>query len=513
MLYFLFKGGFMRKYIVFIFFLAMFYSGMIPVNKLYAMGRKKEKVDKAVLSEVKSKEFSEIERECLLEQEKVVLDEENIEKVYNDIVEAVNNSGVRKYPVGYTGEDYEIFTGEILNIVFPQEGKYTAELVKSPYLSKTDLILKKSNLFFRTVYQGEYFIDIMKDGSFYKRLTVNSMLKYSFTQEKNYDIILNSYEVGKLDLLIKSVKLSRLAFPDAFYHKKSAFMILEQSLKEKKFSEAEKAIGFIEANFQLDDMEKERIFYCQGKILKGNPVKYKKYLKSNMENPKLAQELKEMLLSGKTLSEEESLFLENVYEKTQEGEVARYLGKWYMNTGDPLKGERYLIYGKDYYNLCVLYLENHDMERFNSFFQRVSEEKKPEIIKLRDIYSREKLLEKELSLGDEKYQAEDYEEAVLFYKRAEGKDMETARRLGTDMKIAKSYYYIFQYRKATEYFQKALEIERNPIKRAEIQYLAGVCYYRSEAREESIETFEKLVDEYPGTTWANKAMIYIVKLR
>jgi tetratricopeptide (TPR) repeat protein len=512
-LYFLFKGGFMKKYIISIFFMTIFCFGIMPGHEIYAMGSKKEKVEKETLPEGQSKYISGVEVGSLVEQKKVVLDEKNIEEIYMETVEAINNAGLRKYPLGYTGKEYEIFSGEILNVQFPQGGKYTVELIKSPYLSKVDLIFKKDDLFFRTVYQGEYLIDVIKDGSFYKRLTVNSKLKYSFTQEKNYDIILNSYEVGKPNLLINSVKLSRLAFPNALYHKKTAFMILEKTLEEKEFSEAEKALDFIDKNFQLDDMERKSIRYYQGEVFRGNPVKYKNFLLKHRDDSSMTKELIEVLLAGKSLSEEEALFLETTYEETLDSNIAKYLGNWYMNTDDTVKGERYLVYGKDYYNLCVLYLENSDMERFERCFENVSEEKKLEIIKLKDIYSRKKLLEKELNLGDEKYQAEDYEEAVLFYKRAEGKDMEIARRLGTDIKIAKSYYYILQYGEAAKYFEKALEMEKNPIKIAELQYLTGVCYYRLENREKSIESLEKLVNEYPGTSWANKAMIYIIKLR
>lgn len=102
---------------------------------------------------------------------------------------------------------------------------------------------------------------------------------------------------------------------------------------------------------------------------------------------------------------------------------------------------------------------------------------------------------------------------MLFYKRAEEKDIEAARKLDTDMKIGMSYYYITRYEDAANYFEKAMESEKTPMKKAEIAYLTGVCYYRMQDKEKSMKTFEKLAKDYPGTTWSKKAMVYIIRLR
>ncbi len=513
MLYFLFEGGFMKRYMMMTFLLALFYFGVNPEIKVYAMGRKKEKVQKKDLPSAQPATASVRKVDSRVDPEEILLSESNVTWVYKDIIESIKNAGLRRYHEEYRGEDYEVFAGEILNVKFPQTGEYSAEVVKSPYLSDSDVVLKGEELFFKNGSQGEYIIEVTKDGSFYKRLRVISRVKYSFTQEKNYDIILNSYENGKLDLLISSVKLSRIAFPNALYHKKSSFMLLDQALTKNEFLEAKEAVDFIRKNFQLDEMDQENLLYSEMKILKSDPVKYKKILEKNSNNPKAATELLNLILDKKILTDKEVLFLESRYEETQDEKIALHLGRWYMNNGDIINGEKYLAYGKDYYNLCMLYLKNQDIERFELVFEKVSEEKRSDLLMAKDLYDREQLIGKEIQLGDEEYQAEDYEEAVLFYKRAEIKDRKAARGLGIDMKIGKSYYYIFQYTDAVNYFQKAMEVEKNPIKRAEIYYLTGMCYYRLEDKERSMESFERLVKEYPETTWSKKAVIYIVKLR
>ncbi len=503
----------MKKYIISAFILAVFCLGGEPSNKLYAMGSKKEKVEKENLPNLnpdigvsKKVDYKVISKE-------ISLNESNVSEVYKKIVESINTAGLRRYPDGYRGENYEIFAGETLNVKLPEPGKYMAEIIKSPYLSKSYVVAKEGNLFFETGYQGEYILDIIKDGSFYKRFRVTSKVKYSFTQEKNYDIILNSYENGKLDILITSVKLSRLAFPDALYHKETAFMILEKALAERNLSQAKEAADFIRGNFQIDNMERERLFSFDKEMAKGDSARYRTFLEKNISKPGIEEELVDIILGSGILNDEDELFLIRKYSEDQDARIALYLGKWYMGKGDVINAERYLLYGKDYYNLCMLYLNEGDLEGFESALSKVSEDKIPELEKEREMYRRGELIKKELSLGDEKYQRENYEEAVLFYKRAEEKDIEASRRLGTDMKIGMSYYYITRYKDAAYYFEKALESEKTPIKKAEIEYLAGVCYYRMQDKEKSMKSFEKLVRDYPGTTWSKKAMIYIVRLR
>lgn len=170
-------------------------------------------------------------------------------------------------------------------------------------------------------------------------------------------------------------------------------------------------------------------------------------------------------MSGKTLREKDELFLKKTYSETLNPEIAVYLGKWYMDKGNIIDAERYLIYGKEYYTLCMLYLQNEDLDRFDATLSKVSEDKVHQLKKEREIYHRAKLIKKEVDLGDEKYQGENYEEAVLFYKRAEEKDIEAARKLDTDMKIGMSYYYITRYEDAANYFEKAMESEKTPMKK------------------------------------------------
>ncbi len=510
---FLFEGDFMKKYMISAFILAVFYFGGRPSNNLYAMGSKKEKVHKEKEQKLNPYGGNTKRVDFKVVPEEVVLKESNVDDIYKEVLESINSAGLRRYPEGYRGEKYEIFAGETLNVKLPGPGKYRAEIVNSPYLSKSTVAVKDGNLFFQTGYQGEYILDITRDGSFYKQFTVKSKVKYSFTQEKNYDIILNSYENGKLDILISSVKLSRLAFPGALYHKETAFMILEKALGEKNLDVAKEAADFISKNFQLNDMEREKLFDFDMEMAKEDPIKYRGFLEKYIHKPGLAEELVNIILAGKSLRDNDEIFLKKRYSETFNPKIALYLGRWYMNKGDIINAERYLLYGKDYYNLCLLYLNNGDLERFETSLLKVSEDKTAELEKEREMYHRGELIKKEITLGDEKYQRENYEEAVLFYKRAEEKDIEAARRFGTHIKIGMSYYYITRYRDAAYYFEEALESEKSPMKKAEIGYFAGVCYYRMQDKEKSIKSFEKLVRDYPGTTWSKKAMVYIVRMR
>lgn len=503
----------MKKYMISAFIVAVFYLGEAPYNKLYAMGSKKEKIQKEEVQDYNPYGGKSKKVDYKIVPEEINLTENNISEVYSKVVESINTAGVRRYPESYRGENYEILTGETLSVRFPESGEYRAEIIKSPYLSKSSVVIKEQNLFFETAYQGEYILNVIKDGIFYKQFRVNSKLKYSFTQEKNYDIILNSYENEKLDILLTSVKLSKIAFPDALYHKDTAFMILEKAFADKKLDIAEEASDFIQNNFQLDFMERKQLFYFDMEIAKKDPFKYRDFLEKNINEPGFSEKLVEIILEGQTLREKDELFLEKRYSETLNPDIAVYLGRWYMDQGDSLDAERYLLYGKDYYTLCMLYLKNGELNRFEAALSKVSEDKVPLLKKERDIYNRVRLIEKEVDLGDEKYQEENYEEAVLFYKRAEEKDIEAARRLDTETKIGLSYYYITRYEDAANYFEKALESEQTPMKKAEIAYLTGVCYYRIQDKEKSMKAFEKLVKDYPGTTWSKKAMVYIVRLR
>ncbi len=74
---------------------------------------------------------------------------------------------------------------------------------------------------------------------------------------------------------------------------------------------------------------------------------------------------------------------------------------------------------------------------------------------------------------------------------------------------AETYFKLEDYKKAITNFNKALEMEsNNNIKSQSLLYL-GKCYYYLNNKMKSIESFQKVINNYPDSPYAKQAQFKI----
>ncbi len=511
----------MKKIILLI---GLIYASLINLTpeRAYSMsGKRMEERPKETsegLDRLREKEAAEKEAEepgeyvvKPLEQPDIIVNEENIGGLYRELSDRGGTAVVRRYPESYTGDYYEVYTGEILGINSIDPTK--ARLVKYPYMSENETFIKENLVFFQTYYQGDYSIEV-EDKSGNKRVVeVRAKHKYNFTEEQNYDIILNSYGAKNIEVFLPAKELFILSYPNSFAIRDIYFMEAELYIDLKKSGEAREAIQRIRGEYKLTAAEDEKLILLEEKTLDMGSRAWKNYLYRNRKTGDLEKKLLTYLHSGVELEGRDLELLKGEYRRTHSKKTAQIIGDYYAEAGDRGEALRYLAYAEDYEKICRIYLKNREIELFDKTLSKVKSSRQGDLVAEKERLLKTIEVERELELGRIRFESNNYQEAILFFDRAKRRNPEISEKLGVELDLGMSYYNLFDYEKAVEHLLRVEETTKDSYKGLEADYYVAMSYYRGENREESLRYFQKIVKDYPETSWAKKSMIYIIRLR
>ena len=164
-----------------------------------------------------------------LEQESIVLTTTDAPGLLQVISQNLKTGKTKSYSERYNGSNFEVYVGDYL--IIPLKAEDDFKLLSYPKNISYELGIKGTNLVFRSIYQGDFEIELRSLGDITRRITISNKLKYRFTEQNNYDIILKNYAMGNLKLLQDSVALHRIAFPDSFRDKEISFMLMKWQVK------------------------------------------------------------------------------------------------------------------------------------------------------------------------------------------------------------------------------------------------------------------------------------------
>ncbi len=446
-----------------------------------------------------------------LEQPDIIVNEKNIGGLYRELSDRDGAAVVRRYPDQYNGDYYEVYTGEILEINSMAPAK--ARLIKYPYMSENETFIKENLAFFQTYYQGDYSIEV-EDKSGNKRVVeVRAKHKYNFTEEQNYDIILNSYGAKNIEVFLPAKELFILSYPNSFAIRDIYFMEAELYIDLKKYGEARETIHRIRGEYKLTAAENEKLILLEEKTLEVGSRVWKNYLYRNRKTGDLEKKLLNYLHTGVKLEKRDLELLKIEYRRSYFKSTAQIIGDYYAEAGDRGEALRYLAYAEDYEKICRIYLQSREIELFDKTLSKVEESKKAVLIAEKEELLKTIEVERELELGRIRFESNNYQEAILFFDRAKRRNPEISERLGVELDLGMSYYNLFDYEKAVEHLLRVEETTKDSYKGLEADYYVAMSYYRGENREESLKYFQKIVKDYPETSWAKKSMIYIIRLR
>lgn len=437
-----------------------------------------------------------------LEQEDIVLTAKDPTGLLQLISQNLRTGKSKSYSSRYNGTDFEVYVGDYLIIPLKNEDNF--KLLDYPKNISYELGIKGTNLVFRSIYQGEFEVELSYFGGVTRRISIHNKLKYRFTEQNNYDIILKNYAMGNLKLLQDSVSLHRIAYPDSFRDKEISFMLLEVASKAGNTRVVKDELNFLKKFKKLDEQDKlsilDALSFSGNKNIKLDPI----MLEFEEENTILNETLKNIIVTKSIANKDEIEFLEKYFKANPSKELAEFIGNWYLKNGDVSKGNQYLngtIEGVSPEILGGIFgiftpndgsventmqnIENENYTQFKNF----------------------------LSNGENSYNNGNYVEALVHFQRASeiNKDYDESNQL---------YYYMGQssiqvenYKKAVENFKKALNLEKNNDKKAEIYYNMAIAYAQLGNKEEARNYFTYVRQNYSNTSWSTKSSIYLLKLK
>ena len=189
-----------------------------------------------------------------LEQESIVLTTTDATGLLQVISQNLRSGKTKSYSERYNGRNFEVYVGDYLLIPLKAEDDF--KLLSYPKNISYELGIKGTNLVFRSIYQGDFEVELSSLGGITRRITISNKLKYRFTEQNNYDIILKNYAMSNLKLLQDSVALHRIAFPDSFRDKEISFMLMEVASKAGNNRIVKEELNFLKKFGNLDEHDK-----------------------------------------------------------------------------------------------------------------------------------------------------------------------------------------------------------------------------------------------------------------
>lgn len=433
-----------------------------------------------------------------LTQETIILGETDSSGILEEVSRSLKEGKSKEYSENYTGNTFEVYTGEYLFIPLKSEDDF--KLMSYPRNISYELGIKGKNLVFRSIYQGEFALDVYSLGGITRRVKISNKLKYRFTEQNNYDIILKNYAKNDIKELQNSVALHRMAFPDSFRDKEISFMLMELAGKDGNVKVVREEIEFLKKYKTLDEQDKLTVLDTLTAIGATSSNLDSVLLEYDSANTILNGELKKIILSKSSANREEIEFLEKYFRDEPTKETADFIGNWYLRNGDINRGTQYIngtiegiapellesIFTKNEEGIVdpMAELENKNYTQFRSF----------------------------LSDGESSFNQGSYVEALVHFEKALSINKDYAETKDIYFYMGQSNFQLESYQKAIDNYKKVLNIEKSDDKKAEIYYNMGIAYDKLGNKEESRNYFTFVRQKFPKSSWSTKSSIYLLKL-
>ncbi|MGL4687324.1 MAG: tetratricopeptide repeat protein [Fusobacteriaceae bacterium] len=365
--------------------LFVMFAGCANLKGLNVKGNEKEK-------EELQKKTQEEKIELL--QEEIYIGNHGVEVVLKEIRENWKKNIQREVVLNKLKRNYEVYVGETLKINSNNISDVIYLNQNKEKDSKIEFYAKEESYYFRSIYQGNYKLEVNYLDGTIQIINIFNKMKFKFSENESYRIINDEYSNEKYEQALKNLDLHKLAFSDSGLSKEIRILNTKVLFETKNYEEAIKAIEELKI---AEDLTEENLMEI-----------------SEIEN-------KLNLASGKIKTEESHFFDlgKNAYEKSR-------------------------------YNEAILYLNNVSKENLNP----------------------------------DKY----------YY-------------------ISDSYFRVGNYEKAIENYELYLNLGAEGIKKAEVFYNIGLAYEKLGEIEKATKSFRTTIERFPGTSWARKSNIYLIRLK
>lgn len=437
-------------------------------------------------------------QENTLTQESFFLNDSGIAYLLDILSQNIKSQTVRTYN---SGNYFDIYMGEYLDI--PCDNADTPVLVLAPNAQSFDAFIKDGHFYFRSLYQGVYTFNLSTSGISNRTITVNNKSKYKISAGDLKNIINENYNQKNLNNLKNSSTLFKLSFPDNPDNQEISMLLFNLAVIEGNGSIVRTESSFLEDNYPLTSSDKMKLISGKEKTLKNDYNLSDVYLDFAGNTPELNDYAMRDIIKRGNPTNNELLFLENVYSANPTKDLADIISALYFRAGNVVKGTHYST-SKD--GMLPPALDNSLMTKPNEN-SNTAMENTGTVSETNSLY-REFITNYEN--GIDYYKDGSYAEAILLFEKCNSIDGDFKEKENIPFYLGDSYMKANDYDNAKANFLKLKNTNENY---PEAMYKLGDLYFKNGEKDLAIKVFEENRDNFPGTVWGRRSSIYLLKLK
>ncbi|MGF6907374.1 tetratricopeptide repeat protein [Fusobacterium sp. PH5-44] len=429
-----------------------------------------------------------------LSKEPMTVTNANVAKILDELSADIKSNKSRSTATSTNLTSIDSYVGEFLYIPL-KESENKFKVSSSPKSSVYELSKANTNLKFRSLYEGNFVVDVNSDST-ERKITISNKIKYAFSENDLFNVIASNYQNKNFKTLKDSVQLHKLTFPNSSRTKDSSLLLLQVAGSNKDTRTVRNEYNYIQKNssFTANDRKVVATALQNASVTDITIDKtLTAYSTSDLDtNKKVAT----LILSKAYAEKHEIQFLEKVFKDVPDKSISNYVGNWYVKNGNPTLGNQYLtgnLAGGSTAALATLTPGTTDP------LKQIAEKN---YATFKENFNNG---EKNLRNGNHS-KAKEYFQAAL----ALNKNYSETGRL---------YFYIGQTNYNTNNFSGALanykiaaSNEKNADRQAEIYYNMGMASHKLGNTSDCKNYLTFVTQKYPSSQWSQKSNSYLAQL-
>lgn len=440
--------------------------------------------------------------------------------VLNTLKKNWSNNAVSQNKITENTKKVDLYAGETLLISDPS---IISIYIVGKKVPDYQLVKRESSYRFRSLFQNQYTLKINRKNKVQQTLVVNNILNYKFEKQAAYDAIRNSYNFKRYNETISSIDLYTIAYPNDTRENELNVLLFNVFVENSDYDNAVKKMNNLKKITNFSESDITSLFKGELKISNYNLNVDDYYIYYTKKYEGFAQDIIKYLKTKTTLSDRERQHLlsegnrlgneelKRIATENKDKNILDLLNPFTKK--DPVQSTE--TSSKPVNNLSLAdtsgQQETVDVEKTPS---EISEQIAPQSSKIEEatvqldatqVDADQKYYEK----GRKAFVQNRYDEAIIYFNNIKDK----TSKVDINYYLGNSYFIVGDYDKAIENYKKYVDSTDESIRKGESLHNIGMSYEKKNDNNNSILWHKKTINDYPGTTWARKSNIAIVKIK
>lgn len=440
--------------------------------------------------------------------------------VLNTLKKNWSNNTVSQNKITENTKKVDLYAGETLLISDPS---IISIYIVGKKVPDYQLVKRESSYRFRSLFQNQYTLKINRKNKIQQTLVVNNILNYKFEKQAAYDAIRNSYNFKRYNETISSIDLYTIAYPNDTRENELNVLLFNVFVENSDYDNAVKKMNNLKKITNFSESDITSLFKGELKISNYNLNVDDYYIYYTKKYEGFAQDIIKYLKTKTTLSDRERQHLlsegnrlgneelKRIATENKDKNILDLLNPFTKK--DPVQSTE--TSSKPVNNLSLADIsgqqETVDVEKTPS---EISEQIAPQSSKIEEatvqldatqVDADQKYYDK----GRKAFVQNRYDEAIIYFNNIKDK----TSKVDINYYLGNSYFIVGDYDKAIENYKKYVDSTDESIRKGESLHNIGMSYEKKNDNNNSILWHKKTINDYPGTTWARKSNIAIVKIK